>query len=138
MFILYSAPLNIIRPPQAQSDAAAASPDAAAAAAPVLNTAEVAPTVVTNAAVPATSLASSTSAPNFLQNVQNALNSLPNAFTNILQRPTTAPVVAPVAPVDPAPVIVSGTRGGDDSVEVVQNIEVDINDKVDLAQQKSQ
>jgi len=129
------APLNIIRPPQAQSDATA--PAASETTVPALNTAEVAPAVATNAAVPATPLASSTTAPNFLQNVQNAINSIPNAFTSIL-RPTTAPAAPAVAPVEPAPVIVSGTRGGDESVEVVQNIEVDINDKVDLAQQKSQ
>lgn len=117
---------NLLRPPQAQSDSPAADT-------PALNTAEVAPTVVTNAAVPATPLASSTAAPNFLQNVQNAISSL---ATNILQRPTTAaPVVAAAAP-EAGPVIVSGTRGGEESVEVVQNIEVDVNDKVDLLQQK--
>lgn len=76
-----------------------------------------------------------------MQNVQNAISSL---TSNIL-RPTTAPssVAAPapaaVVPEVAPPVILSGTRGSDDdSVEIVQNIEVDVNDKVDLAKQKSQ
>jgi len=120
--------------PQTQSDAQASAETPALA----LNTAEVAPTVASNVALPATPLASSTAAPNFLQNVQNAISSL---TSNIL-RPTTAPssAAAPAAVPEAAPpVIVSGTRGSDDdSVEIVQNIEVDVNDKVDLAKQKSQ
>lgn len=136
LFFQKKAPIisSIFRP-QTQSD----TPASAETPALALNTAEVAPTVASNVALPATPLASSTVAPNFLQNVQNAISSL---TSNIL-RPTTAPssaaapsaVVPEVAP----PVILSGTRGSDDdSVEIVQNIEVDVNDKVDLAKQKSQ
>lgn len=121
--------------PQTQSDTQAGAETSAVA----LNTAEVAPTVASNVALPATPLASSTAAPNFLQNVQQAISSL---TSNIL-RPTTAPSSAAAAPAAvpeaAPPVIVSGTRGSDDgSVEIVENIEVDVNDKVDLAKQKSQ
>lgn len=124
---------SIFRPQQGQSDA----PAVAGVENPsiALNTAEVAPTVTSNVALPATPLASSTTAPNFLQNVQNAISSL---ATNIL-RPTTAPAPAVAAAPEAAPpVIVSGTRGGDDSVEVVQHIAVDVNDKVDLTKQNPQ
>lgn len=136
LFFQKKAPIisSIFRP-QTQSD----TPASAETPALALNTAEVAPTVASNVALPATPLASSTVAPNFLQNVQNAISSL---TSNIL-RPTTAPssaaAPAAVVPEVAPPVILSGTRGSDDdSVEIVQNIEVDVNDKVDLAKQKSQ
>lgn len=136
LFFQKKAPIisSIFRP-QSQSD----TPAGAETPALALNTAEVAPTVASNVALPATPLASSTAAPNFLQNVQNAFSSL---TSNIL-RPTTAPSSAAAAPVvvpeAAPPVIVSGTRGSDDdSVEIVQNIEVDVNDKVDLAKKTSQ
>jgi len=102
---------QFVRP---QSDAVAESP---AAELPSTSAAEPSPTpaIETQAAAQP-----STSAPNF---IQNAINSI----TSILQRSTTT--LAPATEASPA--IVSGTRGGEESVEVVQYIDVD--GKVDVA-----
>lgn len=108
-----------IRPTQ-QSDVPSAE-----APASELNAAEHAPVAdATQAAA-----APTTTAPNLLQSVQQAITQFTNNIIPAQLRPTTAPTAAHPEP----PVVVSGTRGGDETVEVVQNIDVDVNDKVDLA-----
>lgn len=77
-----------------------------------------------------------TNPPNFFQNVQHAIG---GAFTNLLQplRPTTAPAAAAADVPKPSsadePTVIKGTRvGEDETVEVVENIEI-VDGKVDLS-----
>lgn len=90
---------------------------------PAQNTAP-APAIAAEAAQAAP--APTTAAPNLLQSVQQAITQFTNNIIPAQLRPTTAPA----APETPA--VVSGTRGSEETVEVVQNIDVDVNDKVDL------
>lgn len=95
-----------------------------------MNTAEQAPAAdATHAAAP------TTAAPNLLQSVQQAITQFTNNIIPAQLRPTTAPTVAHPE----TPVVVGGTRGGDEAtVEVVHNIDVDVNDKVDELAKKTQ
>lgn len=107
--------------------------DASNAESQGLNTAEQAPATIANSAAQGVSV--TTQGPNFLQNVQQAITQFTNNIIPAQLRPTTAPVVAAAAPVP----VVSGTRDGEDSVQVVHNIELEnVNDKVDLAKNNQQ
>lgn len=88
-----------------------------------LNTAEVAP-VPTTAAAAIVADEGSTSAPNLIQSVQQAITQITNNIIPAQFRPTTAPVVAE------APAVVSGTRVGENTVEE-HHVDV-VNDKIDL------
>lgn len=101
------------RPPQ--SDATGEGAAIASSVAPASPAIEA---VQDAAATPALEVTSA-APPNLLQ---NAINSI----TSFLQRSTTT-----LAPATETPIIVSGTRGGEETVEVVQHIDVD--DKVDVA-----
>lgn len=72
-----------------------------------------------------------TQAPNLISNlatnVQNALN---NIATGLFPR-TTVPTTATPVVGSPGPNVVKGTRGDEEEVEVVQNIDI-VNDKIDL------
>lgn len=114
-----------LRPPPQQSDTPAAETPASE-----LNTAEHAPAAdATQAAAP------TTVSPNLLQSVQQAITQFTNNIIPAQLRPTTAPTAAHPE----TPVVVSGTRGGEDAtVEIVHNIDVDVNDKVDDLAKKTQ
>lgn len=92
-------------------------------------TGETAPTEAAQAAPAAAAddaAGPATTAPNLLQSVQQAITQFTNNIIPAQLRPTTAPAAEP-------PVVLSGSRGSEETVEVVQNIDIDINDKVDLA-----
>lgn len=104
-----------------QSDVAA---DAESGA---LNTAEVAPAPTTAAVAADEATPGSTSAPNLIQSVQQAITQITNNIIPAQFRPTTAPAVAAVD----SPIVVSGTRVGENTVEVAHHVDV-VNDKIDL------
>lgn len=82
--------------------------------------------------------APATSSPNIIANLASNVQNAISQITNIFPRPTVVPAVAPAAAVaaaNPGPNIVKGTRGDEDEVEVVQNIDI-VNDKVDLAKKE--
>lgn len=80
-----------------------------------------------------------TQAPNLISNIAtNVQNALNNIATGLFQRTTAAPTPAPTtAASDPEPNVVLGTRGDEEVVEVVQNIDI-INDRIDDLGKKNQ
>lgn len=73
-----------------------------------------------------------TQAPNLISNIAtNVQNALNNIATGLFPRTTVPPTVVAPAAGSPGPNIVKGTRGDEEEVEVVQNIDI-VNDKIDL------
>lgn len=73
-----------------------------------------------------------TQAPNLISNIAtNVQNALNNIATGLFTRTTAAPTAAPAVASNAEPNIILGTRGDEEVVEVVQNIDI-VNDRLDL------